>query len=141
MTDRTHDFSVQPCHRAANNLGHSRNIRVRGISVGTAKTNDSLFSFAHLGSSKRLVKFFRYCCCYRDATDWNAAGKDFAWLSEEQIGRAPSDIDKKRRIGHFAVVVTKSVVEPHVAPQIISGRSPAASTAAFIPSRRSDLIA
>ena len=73
MTDRPHDFSMQPGHRAPNNFRHPRHIRVRGIGISTPEADEAALSFARFGSGKGLVEFPRQRCRHRTATDRDAA--------------------------------------------------------------------
>src|ERR1700760_3438126 len=42
MTDRAHQLGMQARHRAAHNLGNSRNVRIRRFGVSPSQTNKSV---------------------------------------------------------------------------------------------------
>ena len=109
--------------------------------ISAAQTDESIALLAKFRRAKRFTELLRDRRGDRAAADRNASAENFAGFDEKQVGRPRADIDEQRATAQLAVVVTKRVVERHRRDIHDLGSQPAPSTAALIPSSKSDLIA
>ncbi len=114
MTDRAHQFRVQPRHGArAQFLKRARHRRPATRESAPARATKPSRFLRNSAAANGSLNSFAMAEVTELPPIGNTAGENFPRLDKKKIRRARTDIDQERTSAQVAVVVAKRVVERH----------------------------